>query len=257
MEYKKRFYPESRYGGFTDIDSSIAFYLRVNAHISTGAVLLDYGCGRGHYSDDPIHLRRDLQVFKNKCKRVIGLDVDRAASKNPFLDEFHLIEPANNWPVQDETVDIVVCDWVLEHLTKPELFFKECARVLKPGGYLFLRTSNLFHYRTILAILIPKRYHEKIVRAAQRGTHRTDSDLFPTVYRCNTRSKILRQLQQHGFTNNVVYGYQAEPAYLSFSAFTYSLGKLYQQIAPKMFAVAIFAFATKGTPSKSAHVENI
>jgi SAM-dependent methyltransferase len=245
MEYKERFYPESKYGGFTDVDSTVNFYFRVNSQLSNFSTVLDIGCGRGQYVDDPVDIRRNLQILKGKCKKVIGIDVDENAKDNPCIDEFRPIDGQDIWPIEDETIDLCLSDWSLEHIENPDLFFRECSRVLKPGGYLFVRTSNLFHYRTLFDMLIPNKYHDVILRAAQRGSWRKESDVFPTVYKCNTKYKIKRLLAKHNFSNAVVYGYQAEPAYLSFSRFTYALGKLYQSLAPRTFAVALFAFATK------------
>lgn len=49
MDNKERFYPEARFGGFTDIDGTIAFFNRVNSLIETSSVVLDVGCERGAY----------------------------------------------------------------------------------------------------------------------------------------------------------------------------------------------------------------
>jgi hypothetical protein len=40
---KTRFYPESRFGGFTDIDGTTPFYLRVNALAASKDVAIDSG----------------------------------------------------------------------------------------------------------------------------------------------------------------------------------------------------------------------
>jgi hypothetical protein len=48
-------------------------------------------------------------------------------------------------------------------------------------------------------------------------------------------------MHEHGF-EHVVYGYEAEPSYLSFSKFAYALGVLHQKLAPGFLRPAIFAF---------------
>ncbi len=98
MDFKSIYYPESRFGGFTDIDGTIAFYFRVKSLVTPSSVVLDIGCGT-RQSEDPIAMRRDLRVFKGKCRRVIGIDVDENARKNPFLDEFCLVRKNDNWPI--------------------------------------------------------------------------------------------------------------------------------------------------------------
>jgi SAM-dependent methyltransferase len=58
----ERFYPESRFGGFTDIDGTVAFYPRVNALAASKDVVLDFGCGQGirlrpGHANDPVPIR--------------------------------------------------------------------------------------------------------------------------------------------------------------------------------------------------------
>ena len=113
MEYKNLYYPESRFGTFTDVDGTIAFYLRVNGLVDAESVVLDVGCGRGAYADDPTPVRRDLRILKGKVKKVIGIDIDESGEKNPCLDVFNLITEQNVWPLQDSSVDLCLCDNVL------------------------------------------------------------------------------------------------------------------------------------------------
>ena len=50
----------------------------------------------------------------------------------------------NSIPVESNRFGVVVCTQVLEHLSDPLGTFRELARVLKPGGELFLTTNFLF-----------------------------------------------------------------------------------------------------------------
>ncbi len=66
--------------------------------------------------------RRDLRIFKGKMKKVIAVDADNAATTNPFIDAFHMIDN-DSLPLDDESVDLCVCDYVPEHIEKPDHFF--------------------------------------------------------------------------------------------------------------------------------------
>jgi hypothetical protein len=55
MPYKSRFFPETRFGGFTYVDGTVNFFTRVNALLEPGSVVLDVGCGRGGYVADPVN----------------------------------------------------------------------------------------------------------------------------------------------------------------------------------------------------------
>lgn len=213
----------------------------MNSLINSSSIVLDAGCGRGVYAEDPISVRRELRIFKGKCKKVIGTDVDKTAEENPFLDEFRLIE-SSHCPLEDESVDVCVCDSVLEHVEDPELFFSECQRVMKPGGYLCIRTSNVLSYIGLFSRLIPNRLHAVVVSKVQ--DKRQEEDVFPTLYRCNTKRRIRYMLNKYGF-EHCVYGYEAEPSYLSFSRFFYLLGVIHQRFAPNVLKATIFAFGRK------------
>lgn len=238
MRYKELFYPEARFGGFSDIDGTIAFFNRVNSLLQPSFTVLDVGCGRGAHADDPILLRRNLRMLKGKVKKVIGIDVDLTAQDNPFIDEFRQIQ-ANDWPIESDSIDLIVCDHVLEHIADPDPFFSEVRRTLKDGGLFCIRTPNRWSYIAIAATLIPNKYHSKVTSVVQEG--RKEQDVFRTFYKCNSIRKIKHILKRHNF-DSVVYGYEAEPSYLSFSKYAYWLGVLHQRFAPRSLKAVIFAF---------------
>ena len=240
------FYPESRFGGFSDLDGTIAFYARVQALLTPESVVLDFGCGRGAYRDDAVAPRRDLRTFKGKARKVIGLDVDPGAEGNPFLDEFHLLS-GDPWPVADASVDLCVTDNVMEHVERPEFFFAEAQRVLVEGGFICIRTPNAWNYVAIVSKLIPNRAHAKILARVEEKKKK-EQDIFPTFYRCNTISKLRGALGHAGF-RHVVYGYDAEPNYLAFSKLSYGLGVLYQKLCPAFLGSSLFAFGQLRKPA--------
>lgn len=240
MDQKSFFYPESKYGNYTNIDGTILFYLRVNSLLSKSSHLLDVGCGRGECGDDLIEIRRNLRIFKGKVSKVIGIDVNISGIENPFLDEFRQIIGLN-WPIDNGSIDIIICDWVIEHVNDTEKFFSEAKRVLKKDGIIFIRTPNKWNYVTILSKLIPNRFHSKILSVAQ--PRKKEMDVFPTYYQCNTIPSIKNRLSNAGLKDIVVFCYDAEPAYLSFSKFAYRMGVLHQKISPQIFKSTLIAIA--------------
>jgi len=242
MKPMERFYPETRFGGFTDIDGNVAFYARVNAILEPAMTVIDFGCGPGSLKKDPVAWRRSLRVLKNKAAHVIGLDVDEAASRNPFVDEFRPLQNGQIWPVGTGTVDFVLCDCVLEHVPVPEAFFQEASRVLRARGVVAIRTPNVLSYFGLVARWAPATLKGSLLKKAQ--PKRDEEDVYPAYYRCNTVAKIRGALGRNGF-DCVVYGYEPEPSYLSFSNVAYALGVLQQKFAPGRFRVQVFAFARR------------
>lgn len=246
MTARERFYPESRFGGFTDVDGTIAFYARVNALVGPSSTVLDVGCGRGAWADDPVAVRRDLRRLRGKVARVVGADVDPAAAANPFVDEFRPFT-GGSWPVEDAGVDLVLADCVLEHVADPVSFFREARRVLRPSGALCIRTTNAWSYVGLAARLVPNRLHAGVTARVQE--RRRAEDVFPTVYRCNSVPALRRALVRHGF-EGVAYGYEAEPSYLEFSGLAYALGVLHQRYAPAFLRPVLHAFARPVEPGR-------
>lgn len=240
--FKQRHYPESRMSGFSHVDGTVAFYRQIRAILQPTSVVVDVGCGRGKAALDPIAFRRDLTCFKGRCQQVIGIDVDPIGQTNPLLDDFRLIEQTGRWPVADACVDIVVADMVLEHIPETDSFFSECNRILRPGGWLCIWTPNKWGYVGVISRMIPNKAHVKVLNTAQPDRH--EIDVFPTLYRCNTRGAIRRAMRRHGL-DPFVYGYEAEPSYLGFLSLAYRMGVLHQWLAPGLLKVAIFAFGRR------------
>lgn len=239
---KLRYYPESRFGGYSDIDQLVVFYTRVRLLLEPSFTVLDIGCGRGRHAEKRT-ARSNLKILNDRCKTVIGLDVNPAARDNPFVDQFHLIDANGTWPIPDASVDLAVSDYVLEHVENPDLFLSECYRVIKPGGYLCMRTTNALSYFGVAARVIPNRLHSSIVQRAYVNP-RKDEDVFPIRYRCNTVRAVRRALDRHGF-EHCVYGYQSDPAHFGFSRALYFLGVMHQRLAPRAIRTAIFIFAQR------------
>lgn len=237
----ERWYPEKRFGGFTHVDGTVAFYERVNGMLQPQSVVLDLGCGRGVGVEDAVPWRSALRNFKGRCKLVIGADVDPAAATNPTIDQFCVIVDGRV-QVPDEHVDLCIADFVLEHVQDVDAFFSEAVRVLRPGGFLCLRTPNVWNYMGIASRLIPNQLHVRVLGRVQPD--RAEEDVFPTVYRCNSVRRLRNAFARHGL-DGVVLTQESEPAYLSFSKILYALAVFHQRHAPPPIRRMLLAYARK------------
>jgi SAM-dependent methyltransferase len=179
--------------------------------------------------------------LKGVCKRVIGIDVSDGGRDNVFIDEFHKIE-GDRWPVESASIDLLVSDAVLEHVSDPDRFFSECSRVVKPGGVVCLRTPNRWSYFAIGASIIPNRWHGKAITILQPGRH--EKDVFPTYYRANTVRSLRRLLRDHQF-EGCVYRHISEPSYLAFSEWSFAFGVCLHRWLPTIFWPYIYVFARR------------
>jgi SAM-dependent methyltransferase len=241
-KYDLSFYPEIAFGGIPRSDGVIEFYSRLNSMIKSYSVVVDFGCGRGSHTEDPVEFRRDLRRLKGKVAKVIGLDVDAAARSNPTIDEFRSMTPGQQWPIQSESIDLVISDCVLEHLPDPGYLFREANRVLVHGGFLCIVTTNLLSYVGLAAKLIPNRLHSAVLSRTQLS--REEKDVFPTLYKCNTVFALRREMQRHGF-GAAVFGHDGGPGYLRFSKVAYAMGFLHQAFSPSFIRPTLMAFGKK------------
>jgi ubiquinone/menaquinone biosynthesis C-methylase UbiE len=144
------------------------------------------------------------------------------------LDEAHIID-GDRLPFGEKTFDIVLSDWVVEHIEKPPVFLREVRRVLKEGGSFFFRTPNRYHYVGLIARATPDWFH-KLVANRARGYPAGLHEPWPTYYRLNSRSVVESQGYSAGFDSVEVRMCEEEPAYLVFNSLPFVLGVGYERV---------------------------
>ncbi len=124
-----------------DLDAQI---LRTHGPSVRGRAVLELGCGTG----------KNTEWLAGNCRLVTALDVspgmlELARERVPAQHvSFHEHDITTPWPVEDQTIDLVVGNLVLEHVRDLRTVFAECARVLRRGGKVFL--SELHPMRQLL-----------------------------------------------------------------------------------------------------------
>jgi len=230
------------FGGYSTLDGTVKFYTRVRSLISEKTCVVDWGCGRGADTTDlPSLYRSRLKLFRGHAKKVIGVDIDISASKNPAVDQFYLLSSGRCPEIEAESIDLVVSDFVLEHVDNPDEFFDEISRILKPGGYFCARTTNKWGYVAVAARLIPKKLHNLVLSVLQPD--RKPEDVFPAPYRVNTVSAIVKKTNSH-FDYAVEYEF-AEPAYFGVSKIGILFGRFLHSILPNFLAPSLNVFLRK------------
>lgn len=227
--FTRRMRPEIAAGGFAHDDTTVAFFSRVNLLLEPHMTVVDLGAGRGQMFDGDLPYAERLLKFQGKVAKVIGIDVDDAIREHPFLDERHVLAIGEPYPLADASVDLVVADWVLEHVATPGAFAAEVERVLKPGGWFCARTPNRWSYVGIGANLIPNGLHKSVL--SRLWPDRANHDVFPTVYRLNSRRQIDRHFPAETW-GNYSHMLAAMPRYHANRTALFGLINLYQSLVP-------------------------
>lgn len=178
-EFKRRHQPNL-------LEAEEVFYQWVNEESVSDKILLNVGCG----SKSAL-----LPLYPNFSK-VIGLDIDeKALARHPGLTD-RIVGTAENIRLPESSVDIVVAEWVLEHLPNPDQAFREISRVLKPRGLFLFITPNLYSPMIIGGKILKSLLGEKkISQLVFFLTGRTADETFCHHYLVNTKSQ-LRNLGQ-------------------------------------------------------------
>jgi SAM-dependent methyltransferase len=213
----------------------------ISALVDSESRILDFGCGRGLSEEDPVLFRRQLQNFRGRVAWVDGIDVDASVAGNPKVDRLTIVPPETPLPFEDASVDLVIADWVLEHIANPSFAVAELARVLKPGGWFCARTTNSVAPVALFARAIPDRLHYQVVSKLQRGSTRQDGDVFPTTYRINSRGAVSKHFAAP-IWETFTWTYRNEPAYWGTSNFGRRVGLVVERLLP---AHTRYVFARK------------
>jgi len=148
-------------------------YVRSRAQLA-GAQALDVGCGGGLLSEalaragatvTAIDLAPSLIDVARLHLLESGVAVDYRLTS--------VEELARDLP---QRFDVVTCMEMLEHVPEPASVIESCARLLKPGGRLFLSTLN----RTPRAFAAAIVGAEHVLRLLPRGTHHYAQFLKPS-----------------------------------------------------------------------------
>lgn len=109
--------------------------------------IIDLGCGDGNFTLD--------FAKKARANTVVGVD---SISMTKYLKgkkiKFIPASLNHKLPFKDESFDIVLSHFSLEHLYNTGLFIRESRRILKKGGYTIVGTDNLSNWGNIFALIM-------------------------------------------------------------------------------------------------------
>ena len=241
MKSKNTFKPgENLLGGYHELDGTIEFYGRINAILKDSDSVLDLGAGRGSwYSLDNCSYRREIRNLKKKVKYLVGIDIDDAVLENPTTHK-NMTMSLKKIPLENNSMDIIVADWVLEHVQNTTEFVSEVDRVLKPGGIFCARTPHKYKYVSLFASLIKNKFHSKILKFIQ--PQRKERDIFPTAYKLNTLQTIRRKFKNY---KDFSYLYTSHPSYYAENQILFKLFAFFHKVLPAVMVSEIFVFLQK------------
>ncbi|SHN00738.1 bifunctional 2-polyprenyl-6-hydroxyphenol methylase/3-demethylubiquinol 3-O-methyltransferase UbiG [Roseibium suaedae] len=135
-----------------------------SANALEGLRCLDIGCGGGLLSEPMARLGAQMV---GADPSTVNIEVARLHAKSSGLDIDYRAETAEALAAAGETFDVVFNMEVVEHVADVPLFMAETARMVRPGGLMFVATIN----RTLKAYALAIVGAEYVLRWLPKGTH--------------------------------------------------------------------------------------
>ena len=204
--------PNSEFRPLHDINPARIGWIDRNAQLK-GKRVIDIGCGGGLLSEGMAALGA----------QVTGIDLSEKALsvarlhlyESGHVIDYRLISAEAMADADPGSFDYVTCLEMLEHVPDPASTVAACARLVKPGGQVFLSTLN----RNAKAYLIAVLGAEYLLQLLPRGTHDYSRFLKPAELAQLCRKAGLEVLEITGlrynpFTREGVVGADTDINYL-------------------------------------------
>lgn len=162
-----------------------------------GKKVVDIGCGGGILSDS----------MARKGAQVLGIDLADKALKVAKLHALEAGTPGVRYQsisaealaeAEPESYDVVTCMEMLEHVPDQASIVRACARLAKPGGWVFFSTIN----RNPKAFLFAIVGAEYVLNLLPRGTHEYLKFIKPSELAGWTRAAGLSLVETRGLEYN-------------------------------------------------------
>lgn len=206
----------------------------VRSHVTRPSRVMDLGCGRGGV----------VELFWRDVALATGLDPDAPSLAEHRAPGMPVVRGrGENLPFADESFDLVVCLWVLEHIPQPEMVLREVRRVLRPRGHFVFLTPNVLNPLLVvnrLAAALPQLQRRLVPRMYGRG----EADTFPVRYRANT-TRALRRLARDSELEVAELRVVRDPTYLALNNFMFRASVWSERLLPSGLGVHLLGDLTR------------
>jgi len=204
------------------LDQEYSVIEDVRKTLGNGCRFVEIGCGSLGL------LGRRESRLRTLYDQSVGIDIDHEALATNRQLAHRICASCYSLPLKANSVDIVVCRWLFEHLERPEDALRELARVLRKGGFLYIKTPNLMNYAMIISKLTPTSLHN----LWRSSTGRTDNT--PTFYRANTRKRLSDLAVENGFVIRRLESHSYSYMYYAFNKQLFLLMRVISRIVGKI-----------------------
>ena len=195
---------------------------------TTAKSFLDLGCWDGANT-----VRYGKKIH---TKNLYGIEIEKSKAKIASEKgvSVKISDLNNKFPFKDNSMDVIVANHVIEHLTQTELFMNEIYRVLRKNGYAIIATPNLASWHNIFSLILGMQPfsgpHVRISDHDVQAVNTMDKDKVKDLLKSTKKSdehlrhlvvmtykELVKNLKKAGFTieKNCGLGYYPLPPLLA------------------------------------------
>lgn len=160
---------------------------------------LDIGCSSGIITS----------LLGNRFRMAIGMDIDQEAvqyakARTPLPQVQFLIADSMVFPFRNNSIDVIVCNHIYEHVPYADQMMDEAYRVLKEEGFCYFSAGNKCmiiegHYNLPFLSWIPKSLAHIYLRMTGKG------DFYYEEHRSlRGLKKLVKRFRIHDYTLSVI-----------------------------------------------------
>ncbi len=161
-----------------------------------GKRVLDVGCGGGILAESMAGLGAQVTGIDLADKPLKVAMLHALETKSSV--EYRLVSAEALAAESPESFDVVTCMEMLEHVPDPASTVAACARLAKPGGWVFFSTINR-NAKSFLFAIVGAEY---VLRLLPRGTHEYARFIRPSELTAHCRAAGLAMADLTGMTYN-------------------------------------------------------
>ncbi len=158
--------------------------------------MVDVGCGGGILTEG----------LANKGANITGIDLsqelldvaDLHGLESGSTAKYQKISAESLADIEEASFDHIVCMEMLEHVPEPGSVIAACAKMVKPGGYVFFSTLNRQPKAYLMAIVAA----EHVLKMLPAGTHDYKTFIKPSELSQSARNAGLELVDMIGIQYN-------------------------------------------------------
>ena len=161
-----------------------------------GLRILDIGCGGGLLSEPMARMGANVT---GADASEVNIEVAKIHAKQSGLKINYRAVTSEELQANGEKFDVILNMEVVEHVADVDLFMTSCAKMVKPGGLMFIATINRTPKARALAIFMA----ENVLKWLPKGTHQYEKLVQPQEIDAPLNAEGLEIIDKTGVFYNV------------------------------------------------------